>query len=337
MSDTDTIEPIGGATVDKAKSADLDLDAVLKKVLRGETGKVNTHLIELRKDVLVGSTQTRLHCYFLPLDAHGRVRVKPLAEFLREQVIDYAIPRKTIQEAQDQSKRTGSMAPISKLHERAKGLFTHLAKSGEGGELLLFAMAEAIFGLTQIICKMTLKTSPSMHYHGSDGVYAQARTDGGLNLYWGESKIFGDVTKAIRDCLASLAPYLVDPDGQDSARHQDILLINEFANFGDERVVDGLKRFLDLDDPASLKTRHCGIALVGFNCDAYPEDAPQNTVELIADAIKKQLSGWTDSVGNRVAHEKLENFDIHFICIPMRSADEFRKHFLSLMGAPNEV
>jgi len=337
VSGTDTIDPATAAAEDKNKLSSLDLDAALKNALRGETTKINTHLVELQKDIIVGATKTRLHCYFLPLDANGRVRVKPLAEFLRDQVIDYAIPRKTIQEAQEQASRSGSMAPISKLHERAKGLFTHLAKSGEGGELLLFAMAEAIFGLTQIICKMTLKTSTAVHYHGSDGVYAQARTDGGLDLYWGESKVHGDVKQAIRECLTSLAPYLIDPDAADSARHQDILLINEFANFGDERIVDGLKRYLDLDDPASLKTRHCGVALIGFDCDAYPKDDPKNTAEQIAQAIKSQLASWTETVGTRVAHEKLEQIDIHFICVPLRSASEFRKYFLGLMGVTDEA
>src|ERR1700680_4139742 len=104
-----------------------------------------------------------------------------------------------------------------------------------------------------------------MHYHGADGVYAEARPDGGLNLYWGESKIYADAVSAIRDCLASLSPFLVQPDGQDAAREQDILLVNEFANFTDQRLVDGLKRFLDRNDPTSLKTKNCGIALTGFD------------------------------------------------------------------------
>ncbi len=167
-----------------AAAPEFDLDAALKRSLRRGSSQITTHLISLKRDIPVGKTKTRLHCYFLPLDGNGRVRWKPLAEFLRDQIIDYAIPRRTIEGAFKQAEDTGSAAAVSNLHERARQLFTHLAKSGEGGELLLFAMAEAIFGITQIICKMTLKTSTSMHYHGSDGVYAEARPDGGLNLFW---------------------------------------------------------------------------------------------------------------------------------------------------------
>ena len=312
----------------------VDLDAALNRALRGNPSKLDAHLVELERDVVIGKTRTKLHCYFLPLDAHGRIRFKPLAEFLRDQIIDYAIPRRTIEEANKQFALTGSAAPISKLHERAKSLFTHLATTGEGGELLLFAMAEAVFGLTQIICKMSLKTSTSVHYHGADGVYAQVRDDGGLNLYWGESKVHGNATDAIRECLASLSPFVAEADGADARREHDVLLVNEFANFTDERVVNGLKRFLDKDDPASLLTRHCGIALTAFDAGGYPTGGADATMDAIASALKTELSGWQDAVRRRVEHEKLELFDIHFICVPMPSAEEFRKYFLEVMGVP---
>lgn len=310
----------------------LGLDAALRASLRRGATRIDTHLICLQRDISVGKTRTRLHCYFLPVDGNGRIRMKPVAEFLRDQIIDYAIPRRTIRNAYDQAQSTGSMASISHLHEKARRLFTHLATSGEGGELLLFAMAEALFGFTQVICKMTLKTSTNMHYHGSDGVYAEARPDGGLNLYWGESKIYSDASAAIRACMESLAPFLRDPEGEDAARNQDILLINEFANFTDERLIIALKHFLDRNDKASLTLRHCGFALSAFNCDCYPNGDVEAKADEIAAGITKQLTQWVNAVNGRVSHEKLDSFDIHFVCIPMPSAEDFRSYFLSLLG-----
>jgi hypothetical protein len=310
----------------------VDLDAALTRALRGNPSNVNAHLVVLERDIRIGQTLTRLHSYFLPLDAHGRVRFKPLAEFLRDQIVDYAIPRRTIEEAKGQVALTGSVAPLSKLHERAKGLFTHLATTGEGGELLLFAMAEAVLGLTQLICKMSLKTSSSVHYHGSDGVYADVRCDGGLNLYWGESKVHANASDAIRECLASLAPFVIEPDGADARRTQDILLVNEFANFNDQSMVEGLKRFLDSNNVASLLTRHCGIALAAFDGSSYPVNGATVTMDMLEKALRVELTGWQNAVGRRIAEEKLENFDVHFICVPMPSAEEFRRYFLQLLG-----
>lgn len=315
----------------------MDIDKALRGALRRGSAKIDTHLICLERDIQVGQTKTKLHCYFLPVDAHGRIRMKPLAEFLRDQIIDYAVPRKTILEAVEQVNETGSTAALSSLHERAKRLFTHLAKSGEGGELLLFAMAEALFKITQIICKMSLKTSTSMHYHGADGVYAEARPDGGLNLYWGESKIYGDAAAAIRSCIESLAPFLREPEGEDAARAQDIFLINEFANFTDERIITALKKFLDKNEKASLSVRHCGFALSAFDCGCYPSDDVETKADELAAALSQELTAWIKAANSRVCQEKLERFDIHFLCVPLPSADNFRSYFLSLLGVQNDA
>jgi hypothetical protein len=316
---------------------DSGLEEALRRALRGNSADLAAHLNVLDRDIAIGETKTRLHCYFLPVDGNGRVRFKPLAEFLRDRIVDYAIPRRTIEEALRVAQESGSTVPTSKLYERARQLFTDLAQTGEGGELLLFAMAESVFRLTQIICKMSLKTSTSMHYHGSDGVYAEARSDGGLNLYWGESKIYADPAAAIRECLSSLSPFLVQSDGQDADREQDILLVNEFANFSDQRLVDGLKRFLDRDHPKSLQTTHCGIALTAFDSTSYPNEDIEATVDEIASAIRSELARWRGHVERRIEHEKLSRFDIHFICVPVPSSEAFRQYFLDLLGVKHDA
>jgi hypothetical protein len=323
----DTLEEVG-----EDVPADIDLDDALRRAIRGGAAVTDAHLVLLQRDIAIKDTLTNLHCYFLPLDGNGRVRFKPLAEFLRDRIIDYAIPRRAIEEAKQQLINSGSMAASSKLQAQARGVFTHLAKTGEGGELLLFAMAEAVFGLTQILCKMSLKTSSSMHYHGADGVYASVRADGGLNIFWGESKIYDDAATAIRDCLQSLSPFLVQAEGEDAARERDILLLNEFANFTDEKLVNALRLFLDRDSAKSLSVRQCGIALAAFDCSSYPEEEAATTLEKIEREIKVQLPRWISNVERRLGHEKLKAFDIHFICVPMPSADSFRAYFLKLLG-----
>ncbi len=306
---------------------------MLLQAVRGGSKITDAHLMVVEKDVVVGSTKTRIHCYAPTLDGNGRLRTQLLAEFLRNRVIEYAIPRKRLEQAQKNLEETGSFAEIVKLHEHAKGLFTDLKNTGEGGELLLFALAEAVFELAQVICKMSLKTSTSMHYHGADGVYASCDDGGVLNLYWGESKLYGNVTNAITDCLGSLAPYLRDELGANSASAQDLFLANEYADFTDPNLLAAFKRFFDPDDPMSQKLRLCGIALVGFDCDGFPADGESGEWAQIESNLKAQFPSWNGHVGKRVTTEKLETFDIHFICVPMRSADEFRKAFLKLLEA----
>ena len=320
----------GAAYVSQEENS-LDLGFALARGLRGRASSLDAHLKVLQRDIRIANTQTTLHCYFLPLDGNGRVRFKPLADFLRDRIIDYAIPRRAIEEAQRRQAETGSTAPIVRLDRQARQLFTNIANSGEGGELLLFAMAEAVFGFSQILCKMSLKTSSQMHYHGADGVYAEARSDGGLNVFWAESKIYEDATSAIRECLGSLSPFLLQPSGADALRERDLLLINEFANFTDERLIQGVRHALDPDQPASLTTRHCGFALTAFDCDGYGGD-PSPTIEKIEEAIRSTLPNWSERVSRRITEEALTQFDIHFICVPVPSAQEFRSYFLEQLG-----
>lgn len=306
---------------------------LLSDTIRNDGKVTDTHLKILKDSIPVSDSKTKVHCYRLPIDANGRVRFKPLAEFLKDRIVDYAIPRKKIDAAKESLNKTGSTAALIKLQSEAKGLFTSLAKSGEGGELLVFAFAEAVFGLSQIICKMSLKTSSEMHYHGADGVYAEAGEAGVLKVYWGESKLYGDASTAVRDCLKSLAPFLNEPDAESAARSRDVFLINEFANFEDPKLTEGLKRYFNLDDEKSLSLKHCGVALVGFDSDAYLDDGLNDDEVALENKLTEQMPAWLKQIKNRIGKESIEQYDIHFICVPMKAVEDFRSYFLGLLGA----
>jgi hypothetical protein len=325
----DDMNNVVQASVDDNETSIIDL---LLDTIRSAGKVTDTHLKIIEDETKIEGTNTTVHTYRLPLDAHGRVRYKPLADYLRDRILDYAIPRRRIKEAAKQLEETGSAALIGRLQHEALQLFTSLKKSGEGGELLVFAFAEAVFGLSQIICKMSLKTSSEMHYHGADGVYAEGTSDGLLKVYWGESKLYGDASTAVRDCLNSLAPFLTETDGSVSTRSRDIFLINEFANFDDPQITEGLKKYFDMDDPKSLSLEHCGIALIGFDNELYPKDGMVGDDNQLGEMLKDDIPKWIKQIEKRIGIEKINNYDIHFICVPMRTVSEFREYFLSLIG-----
>jgi len=181
-----------------------ELDAILS----GDPEELGVHLHLVERDIEIEGCKVTAHCHCLTADANGRVKVKRLAEFMRNAAADYAIPRRRIEEARQRDAKFRSTSAVSALHQEARGVFTDLATTGEGGEMLLFLLAERFLGLPHVLCKMDLKTDTRMHYHGADGVYAAVTDEGLLKLYWGESKVYGNPTDAIRDCLASLAPFL---------------------------------------------------------------------------------------------------------------------------------
>ena len=156
--------------------------------MTGDPEALEVHLSLVERDISIDGHAVKIHCHCLTVDANGRVQPRRLAEFMRNAVADYAIPRAQLAKAKERDAKYNSTEAVAALVEQAKRSFTDIALTGEGGEMLLFLLAERFLKLPQILCKMDLKTDNRMHYHGADGVYAKVTTDGILKLYWGESK-----------------------------------------------------------------------------------------------------------------------------------------------------
>lgn len=305
------------------------LEEALKRLARGAPTDLAALLYDVERHVVVDGTSVTAHCHCLQLDGNGRPRIEALVEAVAEHVLDYAIPRTEYRAALEEAVRTGSSQKVVRLHTKARNLFTDLVKSGEGGELLLFALAEKLLRLPQLICKMSLKTNTRMHIHGADGLHAGVdEKSGKLLLYWGESKIFADVTSAVRDCLKALAPMLQDHE----ASKRDLQLLQRHLDVDNDDLENALKKFLDPDDPAFNLVEFRGLCLVGFDCDAYPSGASNVELKAVVSAITSTLPGWKEHVAKRVAEEKIDAFAMHFLFVPFPSADEFRRLFREHLG-----
>jgi hypothetical protein len=293
------------------------------------------HDVELH--ATVDGTKVTCHCHSLKVDAAGRPRIEDLVAALAGMAVEFAVPRSQFDEALEHHRRTGSVVRMMLLHEQAKSLFTDLANSGEGGELLLFALAERMLRLPQLICKMSLKTSTQMHVHGADGPHAGVDVDTGrLALYWGESKIYADPAAAIRECLASLAPMLLEI-GPAAASRRDLQLLDRAIDLNDPILEAALRRYLDPMDPASNELEVRGLCLVGFDSDAYSARSTALRQQDVIDAIVTQLPGWKTSIANRIAAETLGGFAIHMMCVPFPSAQAFRLHMRHALGFSNAL
>lgn len=317
--------------VDVTEFAPLSLGD-FQQAIASKPNTLDVHLDLVERDVKIADCQVRIHCHCLKVDADGRVSMARLAQFIRTAVIDYAIPHEARQRAKERDNREGGFAATIELYHRALGTFTDLTTSGEGGELLLYLLAERFLGLPQILCKMSLKTSSQVHYHGADGVYANVDEDGVLNLYWGESKIHSDAAKAIRECLSSLKPFLVEEEGETAKRERDLVLLSERADLGRPELNASLRRFFDQTDPLVKRKRYRAVALVGFNSDDYPAAGARCGATEIIDASREALKNWSKNVANRLVLENLTDCQIEFLCLPLPDAEAFRAAVLAALG-----
>lgn len=263
-------------------------------------------------DIVLTDTKTTSRIHLVGRDANG-VRIDALTRLLARQVVDFCIPRSRRDEAQEHLERTGSTEEFSRLEGEARSLFSSLEHSGEAGELLLYMLLERMLGLPQLLCKMSLKTSQQMHVHGTDGVHARMKADGGLALYWGESKLHQSFGSAVDDCVKSIAPY-IGPDP--TARDQDLLLLRGHVNVEDQALIDALRRYFLETTPQAAQVEFRGACLVGFDLEHYPSADDDGLAEVVA--------GWRERVARRVGEHRLGRFEIEFFCVPFPSVAAFR-------------
>jgi Cap4 SAVED domain len=315
-----------------SSTSGLTYDAFMR-LLRSTPQSLDAYFGEIGTGTVINSTNATVHCRYLKLDGNNSPRVKDLADRLARELINYAIPRSDIEMA-----KTNAMGPhdakhFAALYRKANQLFTDLAKTGEGGELLLYLMTETYLQIPQLFCKMPLKTSSQMHYHGADGIHGTYEPGTGtLALYWGESKLYATPASAIDACIESLAPFILPNGGSAAPQARDLQLLSDNLDLANPDLEAAILRYLDPDDPSYNQLTYRGVALVGFDSASYKPGSPPLSEPVLKQALESAIDSWHGSVAHHVSKHKLSQIGIELFCVPFPSVEEFRKAFLEELG-----
>lgn len=265
-----------------------------------------------------------------------------LAEILLSKIILYTIPQSEISNAF----ATKNPSYIIELQHKAKRKYVDywtnrnqiiknenlekdesLSKSGEGGEELLFLLAEQILGLPQALCKMNLKTSGSMHFHGADGIHIGLAEDNSkLALYYSEVKVYKDIKSAIKRCLESIAPLLKRGEKE----QQELYLLNSYLDIGNNIELE--KKLKEYFNPNRVECREFtevrGLCLVAFNENKYNGYDYQKNVK----NIMPEIQFWISEFKKEKINNNIEEININVFFIPMTCVDTFRETFKKKLG-----
>lgn len=310
------------------------LKEAFDSLVRGNRNDLRAYLKEVQINIPLLETQAEVHCHALAFDAQKMPRVKDLALFLANKILDYSIPRSEVEKAISFQKETGSTSKILELQKKAENLFTEIQNSGEGGELLLYLLVEYFLGLPQVMCKMPLKTNSNVHYHGIDGIHASVdEVTKTLGLYWGESKLYENIDNAIKACIKDLSPFLIPDGGSKDPRARDLQLMRDnLGGLNENNLQEALIKYLDPDDPKYNQLEYRGVCLIGFDIKSYPNAPHQKTEEEVCEEIKKSIESWLLKLKGRIKKEKIERFVLQVFLIPFPSVQEFRDAFAKEIG-----
>ncbi len=323
------MKPAEAATALKSGGISEELAEALSDLAKNAERPLDAYLLSIEEPIALPDTKATCRCHFVVFDGNRQPMTDELVGWLVAQAVDYCIPRSRIREAKAAMERTGSTQPMTELVAEARGLFTKLKTSGEGGEMLLYLLLEIGLGLPQILCKMPLKTDEQMHVHGTDGVHGKLLPDGKLALYWGESKLYKSANEAIDNCLTGLVPFLNDMGGAESKR--DIELLRDNLDLDDSNLTDALKAYFTAGTTQRTQIQARGAALVGSSLEDYPYplESDESTVTAAAQAL---LSGWRDRVLLKIDEHELSDFVLEIFFVPFPDVQAFRDQLRKQLG-----
>ena len=285
----------------------------------------DAYFLEFFSCANIVNTESEFSCHMVRVDSSGKDRTEAIAKMVSQRIISYAIPRSEIAKAQELDKEENTTSHITALYKKAQSLFTDLKQTGECGEILLYLFANSYLKAPQVLCKMPFKTSSKLHYQGIDGLHAKFdEANDCFLLFWGEAKIYSNISDAFTKCFDSISHILLSNWGSFEPAERDLQLFRDNIDFNNPEMKAFVLNFLDADNPKSLKLKNCGICFIGIDEDAY-----SNATE---DEVKQELLShvvsWQKSLETRITNKGLKKIFIHIFLVPFPSVDRYRRAFL---------
>lgn len=307
------------------------LQEVLESKARGSELDLASCMVRTQQENTLDTTKATCHLYHVKLDGNRRPMVLDLIRVAAHSLVDYTIPRSRAEQALQESHVSKSAVPLARLVEEARSLFVTSPLTGEGGELLLFLLAEKVLRLPQLFSKMSLKTSSQHHFNGTDAIHAGVNESGRLALYWGEAKMHSKWQDGIDKAIRGLGTYLRNDDNKCD---RDVQLLSTHVDLADPSLEEAICSYLLPSSPHFKQAEYRGIVFVGYDVDSYTTQSDDLTADLVADRIRRGYDQWSAQIKKRLEEEKIGLVTIHLFLLPFPSVAGFRSEFLRAIGAP---
>ena len=282
----------------------------------------------------------KIHGRFFYLTFQGKEpSIKAFVDFLYPKIIAFCIPRSKRVRNIRLFQETNDDRYHIELSDQARNLFIRAAKSlpkgGEPGELILFAILEAFFGAPLIACKMYLKTSENMPVHGADAIHAKYdQGSDGLTLYWGESKLYEQLSAALDAICASVSDFVTINAGR-SKKDRDIDIIKDHVDIEDPATRNAFLEFFDPYTARSNATSEVFCCMAGFDYSLYKklgDIREEKLEEYFREQYKERIATACTLFKDKIIENKISDLTFSFILLPFRSVAEFRVLFYQKLG-----
>lgn len=201
------------------------------------------------------------------------------------------------------------------------------SNEGELGEVLLYCFLESHLNAPKILSKYELKTSTNDYIKGADGVHLLKKDDSTYQLVFGESKLYGELTKGVYDAFSSITTFLKN---KNDTYEEELINSNLNKEIFDENSYEVIKNILlpkrritnniDLDNSFAI--------FLGFNYELIENLKGNKAREKIKKDIEDIVMDSISSINFQLNKKNLKGYDFYIYTMPINNIESTRKEII---------
>jgi hypothetical protein len=334
--------PAAPPPVREAAAPGIDLGTELRNALEFPLKGFDVRLRELTYNWTVDGLSVSGRFHYLAFK-DGKPSVEDFVDYIYGRIAYFCLPRKERKKQLERFQKENDWRYLQEAIDKARDLLIRAKEQqktlGEPGELILFILLEAVLHAPMMACKMYLKTSQEMPVHGTDGIHMSFDPDTQtLTLYWGESKIYADLHKALDEVCASISAFIAEKDGK-VPRRRDIDILKDHMDMENGPVKDAILAYLDPFDEWSNKLREVYACFVGFDFSFFTR-LPSYEQAAVEEAFRNEYLDRVESAcklfADKIRANGLSQLTFHFFLVPFPSVATLRKLHLGKLGVKDD-
>lgn len=246
--------------------------------------------------------------------------MESLLDELDDNIIPFMLSRKQLKDMDDKFGGKKSRQARTKFRQ-----FT--SNEGELGEVLLYCFLESHLNAPKILSKYELKTSTNDYIKGADGVHLLKMDDSTYQLVFGESKLYGELTKGVYDAFSSITTFLKN---KNDTYEEELINSNLNKEIFDENSYEVIKNILlpkrritnniDLDNSFAI--------FLGFNYELIENLKGNKAREKIKKDIEDIVMDSISSINFQLNKKNLKGYDFYIYTMPINNIESTRKEII---------
>lgn len=197
---------------------------------------------------------------------------------------------------------------------------------GELGEILLYLFLENKLNAPKLLSKVELKTTNNQYVFGSDGVHLLRLDDKVFQLVLGESKIKGDLCKAVDDAFDSIVKVSKNPDNELRLIEKNILS----ESFDEETTTFIKSLIVPLKKDTCVNVDNAFGIFLGYTLEI---DATHYSNAEFRDVVNQKLvadmNNITTYIENKINQSGLTGYSFYFYILPFNNASSDRANIIN--------